>query len=261
MLPGAAASVVALALLATALLSGRPVPDDRGPTVPVHVNGVVRLLTDDASGLPPHHARPWEPGPGRRWMSARARAVRIGARHAGVLILSRQRMHQTRLAYYGRDSLALALVARASEEAAMLAAENLRDLSRLSRGERAAEAYARVADEAARRDFWGHAASLAGDRMPSDHAAFVVLGGWLEAGRVAAHRGDRDFFLRAGSRAIAAEMARLPRLSREQRAALERARVLSEEVGRGVGDAAASSSAVPGELSAALTRALALLAD
>ena len=261
---GAAAIIVALVVLVTLFVLRRAQLEEHAATISIHVNDVVQLLADDALGLPPDHAHAWEAGASSRWTSQRARAVRIGARHADVIILSGLRTHQTELAYYGRDSLALALVARSSDRATVLAAENARELARLRGGDRAAEAYGWAAAEAARREFWGYAAWLAGQRMPPASASYVVLGGWLEAARVAVHRGDRAFFERPESRAIAAAMVQLPRLSRDERAALERVRALIEGAAIRAGDATRAedgSRAALTELQEALTRALVLLAD
>ena len=83
-------------------------------------NTVPGARTDDAVGLPPRLAPAWTSDSTPGWMSRKTGAVRIGVRHVHVQLLSDVRVDQTTLAYHGRDSLALAIVARNAAQTAAL---------------------------------------------------------------------------------------------------------------------------------------------
>lgn len=164
-------------------------------------------------------------------------------------MIAHQRHAQIDLAYFGRDSVALDVVARVSERAESLAVSLAHDAARLRHGEAASAAYEAVARHARRRDLFLNQAHGAGATLPPHRLELVVLGYWLQMGRVAALRGDRDFLARAESSVVAEGAPALPRLRPEARRALEHVRALV--AGDTIGEL--------GEVERALTGALAAL--
>ncbi|HEX2094875.1 MAG TPA: hypothetical protein VHG28_20920 [Longimicrobiaceae bacterium] len=198
----ALAAVLVLAALLSVLRvrPGSPSPGDPGR--------MASLLEERGAGLPrgwTEH-RPWGVALGTGDpLSARARAVRLGALHVDLVLAVQARDTA------GSSRLAAEIVVLLDElPPAAPVADGYRDL-----GRRAGEAPERLAgplEEAGR-----GAAELLGEDL-------VATGAWAEAGRIAAARQDAGFFRARESGVALRRAAELPSLPESARAAVERLR-------------------------------------
>ncbi|HET7585059.1 MAG TPA: hypothetical protein VFK13_09130 [Gemmatimonadaceae bacterium] len=182
------------------------------------------LLLDDphGSGLPQALTISWPPPrAGASHPSERATAVRIGARIVDLDIMAWARNAIAAPSYYG-DTAAMIAVVHESAFIAAFGAELSAMLDSLPRGDVAAVYYRRVQDEAHRLATVDDAELRMGRLTASVvRPEYLSLGSWLEAGRVAALRGDSAFFMTPESEAESVAALCLP-LPRSARSALQR---------------------------------------
>lgn len=221
------ASIATMLVVAAVLV--RPWP--RRPAIAERpVGDYVSLLSDHGgTGLPAGLAPAWpQMSSGAPALSRHARSVRIGARIADVEITGWARNRLAPLAYFERDSAAIAGVRRYSASVASFAGELSARLDEVRHGDQSAMLYRQVESEGRR----GATVDLDVAEAARREALmildprFVALGNWLEVARVATLRGDTAFLASAESRAEAAAAVSLPGISRDAREALGRLRFL-----------------------------------
>lgn len=222
------------------------------PAAGVPIRDLVALLSPGirSMGLPGELNNPWSTAVLSDAHQSHARAVRIGVRNADLTLLASQRNRNARLAYYDRDSTALAVVAHNSARIESHASEMRQELRHWEEGVRAATLYREVEMRAARRATFGTELWRAQDLTLRYDPQFVVLGNWLGYARVAAVRNDTAFFRRPESMAIAAGAPRLTGLQEQERAALIRIHNLIQT----------NSAIDAATISAAIAQAIAALA-
>ena len=162
-------------------------------------------------------------GPG---VSSRARAVRLGARIVDLEVVARARDEASDAAYYHRDPIALASVAYNSDLVVRFADSLVSTLRAAGGSENAERLYAYVAYEGRRGATVGGELGMARRFLRSAEPGFVALGNWIEAARVAALRGDREFFTSWPSTAMAARAPTIAGIPAEARSSLADVRTL-----------------------------------
>lgn len=221
---GAAAVVTATALLGLigAVLARRPhaivyrpggdyasyFRKDRTSGLPVALNPGFALAVD---------------GPGN---SPRARAVRLGARIVDLEVVALARNGASNAAYYRRNPVALATVAYNSDLVVELADSLVSTLRAVGGSENAERLYAYVAYDGRRGATVGGELEMARRDLRSVEPRFVALGNWIEAARIAALRGDREFFASWPSTTMAVQTPTIAGIPADARSALTDARTL-----------------------------------
>lgn len=194
------------------------------------VGDYVSLLSGrGGAGLPTGLTTAWsQASPAVSALSSKARAVRIGARIADLEITGWARNRLAPLAYFERDSAAIAGVQRYSASVDSFAGELAGHLDEVQHGDHAAALYRRIESEGKRAATVELDVAEAARReaLILFNSRFVALGNWLEVARVATLQGDTAFLASAESRAEAAAAVSLPGISREARESLDRVRLL-----------------------------------
>lgn len=162
-------------------------------------------------------------GPGT---SSRARAVRLGARIVDLEVVARARNEASGAAYYHQDPIALATVAYNSDLVVELADSLVSTLRAVGGSENAERLYAYVAYDGRRGATVGGELEMARRDLRSVEPRFVALGNWIEAARIAALRGDREFFASWPSTTMAVQAPTIAGIPADARSALTDARTL-----------------------------------
>jgi len=162
-------------------------------------------------------------GPGT---SSRARTVRLGARIVDLEVVALARNEASDAAYYHRDPVALATVAYNSDLVVQLADSLVSTLRAVGGSVNAERLYTYVAYDGRRGATVGRELEMARMALRSAEPRFVALGNWIEAARVAALRGDREFFASWPSTTMAARAPTMAGVPADARAALAEVRTL-----------------------------------
>ena len=189
-----------------------------------------QLLSDAGDpGLPvalnPESAQPFA-------RSGNARGVWLGARVVDLEVASEWRNRVARAAYYGRDPIALGIVAYNSGLETRLAAEISGTLAGMRNHVYAQRMYQYVGWDGRRAATVGQEISLGRRYLEgSSDPGPVALGNWLETVRIAALRGDRAFFSTAQSQEMAGITSKLHGIRSSARRALGQLRELMTATG------------------------------
>lgn len=243
---------IAAVLLAVASVTYVQRPIDMSGAVPI--GDYATLLFDpDGAGLPVELAPAWTASDSSTAsISRNARAVRIGARLIDLEIAARARNVHGIAAYYDQDPWSIAVVQANAALAATFAGELASNLDHVPQGAYTAYLFRYTESEGQRVATIDQGViTLARRQTLYFRPTFIALGNWLEAARVAALRGDRNFLARSESVAEATKAPSISGLSPAGRVALERVRALMPT----------DSTADLGSLERALTDALRTLSN
>jgi hypothetical protein len=220
-------ALVAASLVAIAAAAGWRAHREPPPELWPSIDNFATLLFDPmGAGLPRDLTPAWTSS-AERSLPAEARAVRIGALVADLRAVSWARNAVAPQDYYQHDPLARRYAVHQCSVAVPIAHQLAAHLDRIPGGADGAKLIRSTEDQARRGATitWGeqwHAINYALTWRPS----YVLLGNWLEATRIAALRGDRDFFRRPEVKDEALNAAALDAVPPHARIALTRLRTL-----------------------------------